>query len=98
MADARRPLPGAARPFDGEVESAARWWACRLRRDDLSRADLTAFERALRAGMEARCDGHWYPWEPRLGSAYRSVGNDLTVDPVPASAAAAARIRDVGAR
>jgi hypothetical protein len=98
LADARRPLTDAPRPFDGEVEIAARWWASRMRRDDLSPENLATFERALRTAMEARCDGHWYPSEPLRGSGHRSVGNDLTVDPALASAAADARIRDVAAR
>ena len=48
--------------------------------------------------MESRCEGHWYPSEPRRGSGHRSVINDLTTDPLLASAALAARIRDIAAR
>ncbi len=85
-------------PFAGEVASAAKWWATSMRQHDLSQQELNTFEQALRTGMEARCDGHWYPSDPRRGSGHRSVVNDLTIDPLLASAAATARIRDVSSR
>jgi hypothetical protein len=92
------PPPEAPRPFAGEVGAAAKWWATRMRQDGLSPEGVAAFEQALRAGMEARCDGHWYPLEPWRGSAHRSVVNDQTIDPLLAAAAAAAGIRDAAAR
>eukprot|EP00291_Cryptomonas_curvata_P009968 CAMPEP_0172187510 /NCGR_PEP_ID=MMETSP1050-20130122/21386_1 /TAXON_ID=233186 /ORGANISM="Cryptomonas curvata, Strain CCAP979/52" /LENGTH=147 /DNA_ID=CAMNT_0012861857 /DNA_START=501 /DNA_END=944 /DNA_ORIENTATION=- len=86
------------RLYAGEVASAAKWWASRMRQHDLSQQELNTFEQALRIGMEARCDGHWYPSDPRRGSGHRSVVNDLTIDPLLTSAAATARIRDVASR
>ncbi len=69
-----------------------------MRQHDLSQQELNTFEQALRIGIEARCDGHWYPSDPRRGSGHRSIVNDLTIDPLLTSAAATARIRDVASR
>jgi hypothetical protein len=90
--------PQSPRLYAGEVASAAKWWASRMRQHDLSQQELNTFEQALRIGIEARCDGHWYPSDPRRGSGHRSVVNDLTIDPLLTSAAATARIRDVASR
>jgi len=86
------------RVYAGEVASAAKWWASSMRQHDLSQQELNTFEQALRTGMEARCDGHWYPSDPRRGSGHRSIVNDLKIDPLLISAAATARIRDVASR
>ena len=86
------------RPYTQEVSAAAKWWTMSMRQHDLSQQEVAAFEQALRGGMEARCEGHWYPSEPRRGSGYRSVIKDLTTDQLLLSAGLSARIRDVASR
>jgi hypothetical protein len=88
----------SSRSHREEVSAAARWWTMCLRQHDLSQQEVAAFELALRNGMESRCEGHWYPSEPRRGSGHRSVVNDLTTDPLLVSSAMTARIRDVSTR
>jgi len=95
---ASQPSSSLSRPYSPEAAAAANWWTMSLRQHDLSQQEIAAFELALRNGIEARCEGHWYPSEPLRGSGYRSVVKDLTTDQVLVSAAAAARIRDVAVR
>ena len=77
---------------------AARWWASHMRAQDLSQTEVAAFERAVKAGILARCEGHWYPSEPLRGSGFRSILNDMTTDSILIEAAHAVRIRDIRMR
>jgi hypothetical protein len=81
-----------------ECCAAAQWWTRRMKQDGLSHGQHAAFENALRDGLLKRCNGKWYPNDVMRGSGFRSVINDLTVDPVLVAAGDSARISGVGNR
>jgi len=81
-----------------EVKRAAQWWSSKMKQHDLAATEVQAFEAAVHHRLMAKCCGHWYPTDPLRGSGYRSLSNDLSVDPVFLHAAAETRIRDIDGR
>ena len=79
-----------------ECEAASRWWADHLETEMIDARKILMFMQYLCWQITNRISGHWYPSNPNRGSGYRSIMNDLKVDPLLLSAARYAEIEDIG--
>merc|ERR1711959_363415 len=74
-----------------EVNAACEWGMARVstgkqKNDEVKRL---MFRDALRSELRSRFEGHWYPECPFRGSAFRSIVNDIRLDPALEAAATA---------
>ena len=87
-----------AQDFSEEVAAASRWWSSKMRQQDLATYEVESFETCVRNQLTKHYTGHWYPSDPLRGSGYRSLVNDISIDPIFVQAAADVRIRDIASR
>mmetsp|Transcript_64802 Transcript_64802/g.153199 ORF Transcript_64802/g.153199 Transcript_64802/m.153199 type:complete len:198 (-) Transcript_64802:89-682(-) len=85
--------PPTARALCPEIIAGAKWWRHQMDSTSLSDEIMDSFEEALVEGLTKKCQGHWYPENPRRGSAFRCITNDVRMDPALINAGIAAGLK-----
>ena len=70
---------------------ATEWWCSQIN-NNYSLEHKLSFKLSLIESIYNRCKDHWYPTNPASGSGYRSIINDIHVDPLLLKACNDARI------